>query len=898
MAMSPSGLTPFARAEEGLLLDAVPHALVLSDRGGRIILANSLVESLFGYGREELVGRTVKLLMPAVLRSRDSGRLAGYWSSRLKGTFELLGRRKDGSLFPIEVTISSLDLHGRSFVWNSIRARSGTKHPTAAEVRASHELRLKLAMDAGGIGTFDWDLDTGKIKWDKHQECFFGFAPGEFDGSYASLEERVHPDDFAALNRAVETARHTHSTFTQEFRVVWPDGGIHWILGRGEFLYDDTGQAIRMLGALVRLDERRRAEQALKRVEERYRNVLDSLLEGCSLIDFHWMFLYVNEAAARHSLRPGEDLVGRSLLEVYPGIERCEAFAHYRRCMEERLPQHFEEAVSLPDGTTRWYELSVVPVPEGIFVLTLDVTDRAQAEKDLRKNEERLRQAVRVSSLGIFDHDHSSDFVYWSPEQYAMYGLAPQTPITVSRYLASVHPEDRERIAAAVRQAHNPAGDGFFDVEHRLVRPDGSVRWTNIRSQTFFEGEGAERHPVRTVGAATDITDRKHAEADKARLEARLFQAQKMESIGRLAGGVAHDFNNLLTVINGYTDLLLKRLEVSDLSRSPLNEIKKAGLRASELTQQLLAFGRQQITVPKVLNLNHVIRDLENLLRRLIGEDIVLVTLLNPELGQVMADPGQICQVLMNLAANSRDAMPHGGRLKIETANIDLDDRFACEHPEAKPGPYVLLTVSDSGAGMDSDTRDHIFEPFFTTKRVGKGTGLGLATVYGAIQQAGGFIRVCSELGQGSEFKIYLHRVEETIEAEEIQRRKPGKWQGTETILLVEDQLELRNLARTILESYGYRVVEAANGDEALERSEQWSGHIHLLLTDVIMPGLSGWDLANRLKSQRPQMKVIYMSGYSPTSTLREIQDAGIDFLQKPMSPDELVSKVREVLER
>jgi two-component system, cell cycle sensor histidine kinase and response regulator CckA len=621
------------------------------------------------------------------------------------------------------------------------------------------------------------------------------------------------------------------------------------------------------------------------------------MLEGCKLIDFDWTFLYVNEAAARQGLMQGERLAGRSMLDVYPGIENSKAFAHYRRCMQERLPQHFEDAVTLPDETTRWYEVSVVPVREGIFVLSLDVTGRAQAERELRKSEERLRQAVRVSGTGIFDHDHSSSLVYWSPEEYAIYGWDPVAPVTVSKYLAAVHPDDRERIAAAVRRAHDPAGDGFFDVEHRLVRPDGSVRWTNIRSQTFFEGEGEGRHPVRTVGAATDITDRKQSEADKAKLEARLFQAQKMESIGRLAGGVAHDFNNLLTVINGYTDVLLKRLD-ADPAQGALSEIQKAGRRAAELTQQLLAFSREQVTVPKVLNLNHVIRDLENLLRRLIGEDIVLVTVLNPELGPVMADPGQVLQVLMNLAANSRDAMPQGGHLKIETANVYLDDRYTSEHPEAVPGPYVRLTVSDSGAGMDAETRAHIFEPFFTTKRIGQGTGLGLATVYGAVKQAGGFIRVCSEPGKGATFQIYLHRTEEAIEIEEASGRPAGKWQGEETILLVEDQPELRKMVRMILESYGYRVLEAGNADEALRQSDRWTERIHLMLTDVVMPGMNGWDLANRLKPLRPQMKVIYMSGYSPTTTFNEIKAAGIDYLQKPLSLDDLVSKVREVLER
>src|SRR5260370_4334162 len=510
--MNSSAITIFTRAEENLifLLESAPDALVASDREGRIVLVNTHAERLFGYSREELLEKKVEVLMPRRFRGRDLAHRAVYYADpkarRMGETLELLGQRKDGTAFPIEVSLSPIEVQGQTFGWSAMRDISERKRVEESQqpgdMLAANERRLNLAMDAGGIGTCDWDMVTGKILWDGHHERLFGFEPGGLGGTYASFEERVHPDDLPSLNRAVEVARSTRAAFAREFRVIWADGSIHWVLCRGEFLYGTSGNALRMCGAVLGIDDRKRAEEALRRAEERF------------------------------------------------------------------------------------------------------------------------RQAVRVSGTGIFDHDHASDIIYWSPEQRAIYNWDPETPVTVAGYLERVHPEDRDRIAAAVRRAHDPTGDGFFDIEHRLVRPDGSVRWTSIRSQTFFEGQGEKRHAVRTVGAATDITDRKQAERDKVKLEAQLFHAQKLESIGRLAGGVAHDFNNLLTVINGYGDMLLQRVSASDPIRGPLTELQKARQRPAELPRQLLAFSRKPTTLPKALNLNYVIQDVENLLRSLIGEDI------------------------------------------------------------------------------------------------------------------------------------------------------------------------------------------------------------------------------------------------------------------------------------
>ena len=422
------------------------------------------------------------------------------------------------------------------------------------------------------------------------------------------------------------------------------------------------------------------------------------------------------------------------------------------------------------------------------------------------------------------------------------------------------------------------------------IAPKGAAPRTLWVSGQPIRGAGGEK--LGAVVVMRDVTERQ-------RLEAQVRQVQKMEAVGRLAGGVAHDFNNLTQVITGYGELLLDRLPEVDPTRELVGEMKKAGERAAALTRQLLAFSRQQVIAPRVLDLNAVVADVEKMLLRLVGEDVALTTALDPLLGRVRADPGQVEQVLLNLVINARDAMPRGGKLTIETRNVELDEGYARLRPEALPGPYVLLAVSDTGVGMDEATRARVFEPFFTTKELGKGTGLGLATVYGVVKQAKGYVYLYSEPGRGTTFKVYLPRVEEEAEAVESRAPPSGSLSGTETLLLVEDEDAVRALTREILQMGGYTVLEAGNGAEALRLCERHGGPVHLLVTDVVMPEVGGRELADRLTALRPGLKVLYLSGYADDAVVRHgVLGSEVAFLQKPFSIDALARKVREVLNR
>lgn len=520
-----------------------------------------------------------------------------------------------------------------------------------------------------------------------------------------------------------------------------------------------------------------------------------------------------------------------------------------------------------------------------------------QADAALRKIEEVLNSSQRLARVGGWEWDLEKRGATLTKEARRILGLSPDLVLDFEACMDRIIDGFDPSAQQSVREAFDRCcGQGTpFDLEAPFRNASGESLWVRVTSEAVLDTQG---NVVKIVGNIMDVTERKAAAQERRDIEEQLRQSQKLEAIGKLAGGVAHDFNNLLTVILGYSQLAARRVKTEDILSKQLREVVNAAQRAAVLTRQLLAFSRNQVLELKPIHLNRVVTDLEDMLRRIIGEDIELDLILAPDLGTTRADASQLEQVLMNLVVNARDAMPGGGKLTIETANADFDEAFAAQHVDLTPGPYVLLSVSDSGCGMDQRTRSRIFEPFFTTKERGKGTGLGLATVYGIVNQCGGHIRVDSEPGSGTTFKIALPRETSAISLPSVFSPSGDASRGTETLLLVEDDESVRELAKEILRSAGYTVLVAATAEAGLRLSAEHGGKIHLLLTDVIMPGMSGDAMAEQLRSARPEMKVLFMSGYFDNAIAPGgVLGAGMRFLGKPITIETLTQKVRETID-
>ena len=515
--------------------------------------------------------------------------------------------------------------------------------------------------------------------------------------------------------------------------------------------------------------------------------------------------------------------------------------------------------------------------------LEADISERERITKALQHSEARYRSLFERNRAGVFRSTHEGRFLDCNQAFAELFGYTRQELLKLpASVLYPGGKEERDvRIAAFLKTRQ------MTDMEICYLRKDGNPVWVIQNVIAVKDEDGRDV----TEGTMVDISERRN-------LEEKLRQSQKMEAIGRLAGGIAHDFNNLLTVIEGYSRMLLDHLQNDRDAQVQIKRIEDAAERAASLTQQLLAFSRKQVLQPKVINLNSLVENLGSLLQRLIGEHIDLQTTTAPNLGQVKADGVQIEQVIMNLVVNARDAMPEGGRLTLETGNVDLDKSYAVDHPSVSPGPYVMLAVSDTGAGMTPETQARVFEPFFTTKELGRGTGLGLSMVYGIVKQSGGHIWIYSEVGHGTTFKVYLPRTEEAAESPSVRQPTASTIRGCETILLVEDDQALRDLVQSILASCGYSVVAPKDSQEAQIICEQRAPSLHLLLTDVVMPGISGRALAQTILSRNPAAKVLFMSGYTENAIIHHgVLDTGTHFLQKPFTPSILAAKVREVLD-
>src|SRR5688572_1665055 len=523
-----------------------------------------------------------------------------------------------------------------------------------------------------------------------------------------------------------------------------------------------------------------------------------------------------------------------------------------------------------------------------------DITERKVAEDRLLQSQTHLLTSQRIASIGSWEMDVISmdetnrNPIRWSDECHRLLGYGPDDrEMSVAAFYRRVHPEDRSKVREAFGRA---LADGTtYSIDHRIVLADGTERILHEQAERVLDQ--ATGVPVKFIGTTQDITNR-------VRLEEQLRQSQKMQAIGQLAGGVAHDFNNLLTVINGYSDMLLIDGEASDPSRHELEAIRDAGERAAQLTRQLLLFSRKAVFEPSELDVNDLVQRVGVMLRRLISEDIELRLTLAPSLPAIKADPSQLEQVVMNLALNGSDAMEQGGRLSIATGVASFDETFCRAHPEYRPGRFVQLTVEDNGSGMTPRTKAHLFEPFFTTKGPGKGTGLGLATVYGIVQESSGFITVASDVGAGTTMNVFLPSLDRPLLRVAAPTPDSQVSSGDETVLLVEDEDAVRSVAALALTMRGYRVIPAGNGPAALRLLELAHGDVHLLVTDVVMPEMSGGQLAETIRQRYPSCRVLFMSGYNEDMAVRHGQLGRNDaFLQKPFTPMVLARKVRETLD-
>ena len=719
-------------------------------------------------------------------------------------------------------------------------------------------------------------------------------SPEEMIASITDIQHQVYvdPDDRTEFRRLLEMHGYARRFETQFRR---KDGSKIWVSMNARSVRDASGALLYYEGTVTDITKSKHAEEALRTSALEWQTTFDAINDAVALMDSEGRILKCNKAMANLLEKPLSEIIDRPCWELMHG-----ASEPIEDCPLVRIQETRRRGTLLLPMRNRWFNVVADPLfdGDGNFIgavhIISDITERKLAENTLRESEERYRTILESIEDGYFEVDIAGNFTFLNNTLCKTLGYSKDELMGMNnrQYMDK---ETSRRVYQAFNRIYN-TGEPLELFNYKIIRKDGTTSFLET-GVSLIRNEKSERVGFR--GIVRDITERKRAEGEMAALQDQLRQSQKMEAIGKLAGGVAHDFNNLLTVIKGYSQLSLIEIKEGHPLKENIEEIKKAAEKAADLTRQLLALSRRQILDMKVLDLNTLLKDLDKMLRRVIGEDIELITLLTEDLGRVKVDPGQIEQVVMNLVVNARDAMPTGGKLTIETANVDLDQAYARAHVAVTPGRFVMISVSDTGVGMTPEVRDRVFEPFFTTKEKGKGTGLGLSTVYGIVKQSGGNIWVYSEPGQGTTLKIYLPLVDEPIEELREKVRIEEIPRGHEIILIVEDDEAVRKLAVQILERQGYNALQAHQGDEALNICQQHKDPIHLILTDVIMPEMSGRQLVDSLKQVRQDFKVLYTSGYTDNAIAHHgVLEKGVNFIQKPFTFEGLARKVREVLDK
>ncbi len=736
------------------------------------------------------------------------------------------------------------------------------------------DARQALDVLATGVWITDAALNTQYIN--PHMAALVGRPAGEFQGS--GLLTFVPGHEHVRIRECFDGFRQGLASQT-EVPFVRPDGSsIATILSATPLPADGEHNA-GFLCFVVDITSRRQMEDALRRSEAYYRVLTTAAQDHIFVINDDDCVEYVNQAAAEQLRTTPERVIGKRRSEIFPPAVAERQGANLRAVLREGKPLYAEGRTMYLDREV-WLSTWLAPIPDesgkvtAVLGLSRDMTARKRAEDELRAAEQRLRVVLSNLPLALWASDREGAATFCAGQALHALGIDPQE--IVGRSMEQTGIEPFTGLAEHVRRAL--AGESWkseIDVED-LTFEAWSVPLRDDRQNV-----------IGSTGVIVAITERR-------RLEAELSNAQKMEAIGRLAGGIAHDFNNNLTAITGYVDMILGQIGHDKPISGDLKEVQRAAERSAGLVRRLLAFGRRQVIQPRELNLNSIVEGLTPMLERLIGESIQVIATLDPQVRTIVGDPGQVEQVVMNLSLKARDAMPLGGTLTIVTRNATAADRV----PLGAPGPHVLMTMRDTGTGMDADTKQRIFEPFFTTKPVGKGTGLGLSTVYGIVKQLGGFIAVESELGKGTTFQIFLPAAGAAApEIVQVRAKSGAAMVSRETILLVEDEESVRRFARHALERHGFRVIEAASPEQALSLAASSAEPIALLLTDVVMPQLSGPELAGRLRQTRPELPVLYMSGYPASMVMQGGQpDASVRLLPKPFRTADLLANIEEIL--